>query len=53
MTVSKHGWNTFGEGPYCALDTITRLTEHKGVMRKHDVNNHIAEQHQPTNHTIH
>ena len=30
----------------------TRLTEHKRATRKGDVNNHIAEHHRPTNHTI-
>ena len=30
----------------------TRLTEHKRVMRKGDVNNHIAEHHRLMNHTI-
>ena len=30
----------------------TRLTEHKRATRKGDVNNHIAEHHRLTNHTI-
>ena len=30
----------------------TRLTEHKRTTRKGDVNNHIAEHHRLTNHTI-
>ena len=30
----------------------TRLTEHKRATRKGDVNNHIAEHHRRTNHTI-
>ena len=30
----------------------TRLTEHKRAKRKRDVNNHIAEHHRLTNHTI-
>ena len=30
----------------------TRLTEHRQVTRKGDVNNHIAEHHRPMNHTV-
>ena len=30
----------------------TRLTEHRRGTRKGDVNNHIAEHHRPTNHTV-
>ena len=33
-------------------ETTTRLTEHKRATRKGDVNNHIAEHHRLTNHTI-
>ena len=33
-------------------DLTTRLTEHKRATRKDDVNNHIAEHHRLTNHTI-
>ena len=47
----KSGASFIIDKDFCR-NLTTRLTEHKRATRKGDVNNHIAEHHRLTNHTI-